>query len=91
MSDYSVLTFFAPSLLLGIVICVAYASIYHLWDGETLQDLLFFVIVASAGFFIGQMMGFVTQVSWLKIGQLHLIEGTIGSWLLLIGIQSIRT
>ncbi len=91
MSDYSVLTFFAPSLLLGLVICIAYASIYHIWGGETLQDLLFFMIIASAGFFIGQMMGFITQVNLLKIGQLHLVEGTIGSWLLLVGIQSIRT
>ena len=90
MTDYSLLMFFAPSLVLGLLLCVAYASLYHLWGGRSSQDLLLFLVAAGAGFVFGQMMGVVTQVPWFQIGQLHLLEATMGAWLLLFGVQSIR-
>lgn len=90
MNIVTLLSYLAPAVVIGAVLCIAYAALYHLWSGQSLRDLILFIVAAAVGFLIGQTMGFVTQVNLLQIGQLHLIEGTIGAWLLLIGTRAIR-
>jgi hypothetical protein len=47
--------------------------------------LLLAVPVAALGFGVGHLLS-ATTTSFLDIGQLQVVEGTIGAWLALIGI-----
>ncbi|GIV80502.1 MAG: hypothetical protein KatS3mg050_4896 [Litorilinea sp.] len=78
-----------PSLLLAALIAVGYASLFHLWGGRSVRDLLLYVVAAGVGFALGQLLGLATQVSFFQIGQLHLVEASIGAWLALIGAREV--
>lgn len=90
MSQPFIVTVVPPGAVIATLLCIIYASLYHLWGGRSLWDLGFYLLAAGVGFYIGQLLGLVTQVSLLETGQLRIIEGTIGSWLLLLGVQAFR-
>jgi len=69
----------SPALLLGLLLSTTYASLFHLWGGRNLRDLLIYWLAATVGFAAGHAIGALTQISLLQIGQLHVLEGTIGS------------
>ncbi|MEZ4675353.1 MAG: hypothetical protein R2932_14045 [Caldilineaceae bacterium] len=74
----------SPALLLGACFNIAYAALAHLGTGRSLRDLLVFLVMGSIGFSFGQLIGTMTQTSFLQIGELHLFEATLGAWLLLV-------
>lgn len=69
----------SPALALGLIFSVGYGSLYHLWSGRNFSDLLIALSAALIGFGSGQLLGFFTQTAWLQIGQLHLVEATLGA------------
>jgi hypothetical protein len=69
----------SPAFALGLVFSVGYGALYHLWSGRNFSDLLIALSAAIIGFGGGQLLGFFTQTAWLQIGQLHLVEATLGS------------
>jgi hypothetical protein len=79
----------SPALLLGILLSVGYASLFHLWRGRHLGDLLLALPIAAIGFSAGQLIGLVAQTSLLQVGQLHLLEASIGAWLALFGVRAL--
>lgn len=81
-------TWLTPTLLLGALLSLGYASLFHLWRGRGVRDLLLAVPVAILGFSAGHLFSTTTATSLLDIGQLHVLEGTVGAWLALavIGI-----
>jgi len=76
----------SPALLLGLLLSIGYASLFHLWGGRGVRDLIAYIIAAVIGFGLGQLIGLYTRVPWLEIGQLHLLEGTIGAWIAIAGV-----
>ena len=68
-----------PVLVLGILFCIGYAALLHLWVGRTLRDLLISLVMASLGVSFGQVIGHFTQLPFLQMGQLHLAEASIGA------------
>ncbi len=78
-----------PALLLSIVLCVAYASLLHLWKGRTLRDLLLYLAAAVGGFAVGQLLGILLQMPLPQIGQVHVVEASIFAWLALIGMREL--
>ncbi len=74
----------APALVLGILVCIGYAALLHLWVGRHLRDLLISLLMSCIGFGFGQVVGLFTQSPLLEIGQLHLLEASLGAWLLMI-------
>ena len=72
-----------PAFVLGCLCCVGYASLLHLWVGRHVRDLLLSLLMAGMGFGFGQVIGFFTEASLLQIGQLHLLEASLGAWLLM--------
>ena len=46
-----------PALLLSALLCIAYASLLHLWGGRSLRDLLVYIAAAVGGFAVGQLLG----------------------------------
>jgi hypothetical protein len=74
----------SPALLLGALLSIAYASLYHLWMGRSLRELIVALLAAAIGFATGQSIGILTMASLLEIGQLHVLEGSICAWLALL-------
>lgn len=75
MSDW-----FSPALVLGLLLSIGYASLYHLCWGRGLTDLLVALPTAVLGFGAGQFLGLLTNTPLLQVGQLHLLEATLGAW-----------
>lgn len=74
-------SFVAPSLLLSLLLSIAYASLFHLWRGRSLRDYVVFLFAALAGFGAGQLLGALIRLPMLQIGEIHLIEATVGALL----------
>ncbi|MGL4650863.1 MAG: hypothetical protein ACRC1H_15755 [Caldilineaceae bacterium] len=72
-----------PSLLLGLLMSVAYAALFHLWWGRSTRQLLLLILAAAVGFGVGQFVGTLVRIPALQIGEVHMIEATVGAWLAL--------
>jgi hypothetical protein len=79
----------SPALLLGILLSVGYASLFHLWRGRHWGDLFLALPIAAIGFSVGQLIGLAAQTSLVQVGQLHLIEASIGAWLALFAVRAL--
>jgi len=73
----------SPSLILSLIIASAYAAIFNLWQGGSAKDLLTYLVACWLGFAIGELVGDFLGLDILMIGEIHLLEGTIGSLVLL--------
>jgi hypothetical protein len=73
----------SPALLVSLVIALIYAALFHLWQGQTLRDLGTFALAAVGGFAVGQAVGLLTQLAWLDIGQVNMLEASLFSWMAL--------
>lgn len=78
-----------PTLLLGLLLSVAYASAFHLWTGRTLKDLLLYLVAAAIGFGIGQWVGGSLQLDLVRVGQIYLFETLVGAILALLIVRTI--
>lgn len=74
------MTSLPPALLLGLILSTVYAALFHLWGGRTVRDLLLYWIASVVGFAIGQAVGLFIRIPLLEIGQLHVLEGSIGAF-----------
>jgi hypothetical protein len=76
-----------PGLLLGLLLSVGYACLFHVWGGYSLRDLFFFLIASVCGFAIGQLLGMLMQLPLPQIGQIHIVEASVVACLALIGVR----
>ena len=74
----------SPSLVLSVIIASAYAAFFNLWQGGSTRDLLIYLLAGWLGFAIGELAGDFVGMDILMIGGIHVLEGTIGSLVLLI-------
>lgn len=72
-----------PPLLLGICFWLLYVALLHLWRGRSFHDLIMMLVMGGIGFGFGQVIGSFTAATFLRIGELHLLEASLGAWLLL--------
>jgi uncharacterized membrane protein YeaQ/YmgE (transglycosylase-associated protein family) len=72
-----------PTLFLGLILSTLYGAIFHLWRGGTAGRLLLYLILSWIGFWIGQLVGNLLNVSFDTLGQLHLLFATLGSLIFL--------
>jgi hypothetical protein len=79
-----------PALLLSAVIASAYAALHNLWRNGSPRDLFFCLIAAWAGFALGQVSGWLIQLSWGMIGSIYMVEGTLFAWLMLFLMNWLR-
>lgn len=79
-----------PALLLSLVLASLYATVFHLWQGQRLRDLLFFWLASVIGFASGHLVGVIWDFVPWTIGQVHVIEGTIVALLLLLIARWLR-
>ncbi len=69
----------SPALLLGFLLATIYAALFHVWGGRSLRDFLIYWLAACVGFGVGHVIGQLTRIPLLQIGQLHVLEGSLGA------------
>ncbi len=72
---------FSPSLAFLFLLASINAVLFHLLWGQRMRELVLFWVAAGIGFTVGQLVAEALGFSFLTLGPLHLIEGTIGSWM----------
>lgn len=82
--------FLSPALLLGLLVALMCAALFHLWRGRSLRDLWRFSVAAVAGFAVGQLLGRVSPVHWLVVGQLYMLEGVLCALLALVVADRVK-
>jgi hypothetical protein len=81
---------FSPALVLSVILAAMYGCAFHLWLGQSLQELLLYLAASGLGFALGQIVGERTGLAWLMLGQVHLLEGTVGALVLLLLARWLR-
>jgi len=84
-----------PTLILGLILSTLYGALFHLWRGGNAGRLLFYIILAWIGFWVGQFIGNMLNLSFDTLGQLHIVASTlcslillfVGYWLSLVQVE----
>ena len=80
----------SPSLVLSILIASIYALLSHLIWGGGVAKLALYWAVGSLGFGLGQALSRLLPFEVLTIGEVHLLEGTLGCWSLLLIAKQLK-
>jgi hypothetical protein len=80
----------SPPLILSLIIASAYAAFFNLWQGGSSRDLLIYLGASWLGFAIGELVGDFIGLDILMIGEIHLLEGTVGSLVLLFSARWLK-
>jgi hypothetical protein len=75
---------FTPALLMSGLLATIYALLFHLVWGETVRQLVRFWLVAIIGFGMGQVLAIGMGWQFAMVGDVHVLEGTIGAWTALV-------
>lgn len=73
-----------PTLFLGFVLSTLYGALFHLWRGGNAGRVFLYLILAWIGFWIGQFLGNLINISFDTLGQLHIVSATLGSIVFLV-------
>jgi hypothetical protein len=81
-----------PSILLGLIISSLYGALFHLWRNGGGGRLILYLLLSWLGFWTGQFLGNLLNITFGSIGPLRLGMATIfsilslgiGYWLSLI-------
>lgn len=73
-----------PSLLLGLIIAILIAALYHFIRGGNGLRLWLFIGLSSVGFFLAQWLGDALAWGLYPVGALDAGLGVVGSALFLI-------
>lgn len=74
----------SPGLALSILVSTACGAAFHAWRGEGYARLLRYLLAAWSGFALGQFVAWLAGWEFAAIGQVHVIEGWVGSMGVLI-------
>ena len=79
-----------PTLVFSLLLASIYAATFHLWLGQRLRDLPAFWLTSALGFAVGQFAGESLDAIPITLGQIHVIEATLGSFLFLVVVRWLR-
>ena len=74
----------ASGLVLGFLLSTIYGAVFHLILGGPPRNHLLYVVASWLGFTAGHFVGDLRGIEILKLGAIHLLAASIGSWLVLI-------
>lgn len=74
----------AAAIVLGFLLATAYGAAFHLIIGGPAKRILVYVLASWLGFTLGHLLGDLLNIEFLKLGTLHLLTASLGSWLFLI-------
>ena len=68
---------------MSFLLASAYAMAWHIWRGDSLRALLLYWVGSLVGFGAGQLVGDQYGMVPFSMGQIHIVEATIGSVLVM--------
>ncbi len=71
------------AILLGLIIATLCGATFHFWRGGGAGRLLLYLATSWVGFLAGHLLASVLQVSFDKVGQVHMGAGIICSFIFL--------
>ena len=71
------------TLLLGLIISILLGALFHLWRGGKAGRILLYLILSIVGLWIGHFLAEGLNLDFDKLGQLHLLFGSLGSLIFL--------
>jgi hypothetical protein len=74
----------ASGLVLGFFLATAYGAGFHLLLGGPPRRLIIYVFFSWVGFALGHIVGDLLNIDTLKLGAVHLLSASLGSWIALI-------
>ncbi len=74
----------SPGLVLSALLATAYGAAFHLFRGGGYGRLASYLLAAWGGFALGQLVGWLAGWAFAMVGQVHIVEGTLGSLVLMI-------
>jgi hypothetical protein len=74
----------SPGLAISALLATAYGAAFHLWRGGGFRNLARYLLAAWTGFALGQLVGWLGGWEFLMLGQVHVVEGTLGSAVLMV-------
>jgi hypothetical protein len=69
----------SPGVLVIILVGSICAVLFYLWRGKKLSELLLYIPASIIGFLIGHLVGTQAGIALLVLGDIHLLEGILGS------------
>ena len=69
----------SPGFALGAILSTVYAALFHLWKKGDLAALRNFLLAAWLGFAGGHLLGDSVGIHFLRMGDLCVLDGTIGA------------
>lgn len=79
-----------PFLLFSLLLGGIYGTLFHLWRGKTIRDLILYFFTGIIGFILGQVLGSLLGLNIFMIGPLHMVEATGVSWISLFVIKWLK-
>lgn len=70
----------SPYFLLSILIGSVYGTIFYIWQGQGVKDIIYYGGASTIGFGLGQVAVSFLGWQWYLIGFLHLVEASISAW-----------
>lgn len=74
-----------PAVLFGICLSIFFGAVFHLWRGGGLGRLIFYLLLATIGFWTGQAAASYLSWTFDLYGDLHLFTNTVSCFLFLAG------
>ena len=69
----------APAILLSVILGSIPAALFQVWKGRSTVDMLIYEVAGLLGFAVGQAIAVAAGWNFLMIGQVHPVEGIVGS------------
>ena len=81
----------SPGLALSVLLATAFGAVFHLWRGGGYGMLVRYLLAAWGGFALGQLVAWLGGWEFAMVGQVHVVEGTLGSGLVLMIVHWLTT
>jgi hypothetical protein len=73
-----------PTIIFGVLLSTLYGAVYHLIRGGSLRRMLFYFILAWAGFWLGDTLGWYMGWNFATAGVLNAGMATVLSLVFLV-------
>ncbi len=80
----------SPYFLFSLLIGGAYGTAFHIWQGKTVKDILYYLVAGVLGFGLGQLLANLFGWNFLMIGPLHIVEASLSCWAILFLARWLR-
>lgn len=74
----------AAGIIFGFLVATAYGATFHFIVGGPARHIGLYLVVSWVGFGVGHFVGDYLNIEILRLGVIHLLSASLGSWIALI-------